>query len=75
VGGECVRRRGSVVTSWGRKEEGGEDRRREWMRRGRKSSWEGEQWLASFYNFHFRDISLSSLNLFLDTLYFCSNYK
>jgi hypothetical protein len=27
--------------------EGGEDRRREWMRMGRKSSWEGEQWICS----------------------------
>jgi hypothetical protein len=33
------------VTGWGKigGERGGEDRRREWMRRGRKSSWEGEQ--------------------------------
>jgi hypothetical protein len=26
---------------------GGEGRGREWMRQGRKSSWEGEQWILS----------------------------
>jgi hypothetical protein len=30
------------VTGWGRVEEGGEDRDKEWIRRGRKSSWGGE---------------------------------
>jgi hypothetical protein len=25
----------------------GEGRRREWMRRSRKSSWEGEQWILA----------------------------
>jgi hypothetical protein len=43
TGGECVGWRGSVVTGWGKIEGRGEDRRREWMRRGRKSSWGGEQ--------------------------------
>jgi hypothetical protein len=27
-------------------EGGGEDIGREWMRRGKKSSWEGEQWIV-----------------------------
>jgi hypothetical protein len=26
---------------------GGEDKEREWMRRGRKSSWVGEQWIVA----------------------------
>jgi hypothetical protein len=33
------------VTSWGRIRWGGEDGK-EWMRRGRKSSWGGEQWIV-----------------------------
>jgi hypothetical protein len=33
-----------VVTSWGRIGMESKDCRREWMGRGRKSSWEGEQW-------------------------------
>jgi hypothetical protein len=36
-----------VVTDWGRIGEGGEDKEREWMRRDRKSSWEGEQWIVT----------------------------
>jgi hypothetical protein len=47
AGGECVGVRGSVVTGWGRTGGGGEGRGREWMRRGRKSSWEGEQWIIA----------------------------
>jgi hypothetical protein len=38
---------GSVVTGWGKIEGRGEDRRREWMRRGRKNSWEGKQWIVA----------------------------
>jgi hypothetical protein len=34
-----------VVTAWGRIEGGGEDKGK-WMRRGRKSSWAGEQWIV-----------------------------
>jgi hypothetical protein len=33
------------VTDWGFSE--AEDRRRAWLRKGRKSSWEGEQWIAA----------------------------
>jgi hypothetical protein len=47
VGSECVGGRGNVVTGWGRIGGGGEDRGREWMRRDRKSSWEGEQWIVA----------------------------
>jgi hypothetical protein len=36
-----------VVTGSGRKRVGGEDRGSEWMRRGRKSSWEGEKWIVA----------------------------
>jgi hypothetical protein len=36
-----------MVTGWGRIGGGGEDRRKEWMRKGRKSSWEGEQWIVA----------------------------
>jgi hypothetical protein len=43
VGGECVGGRGSLVTGWGRIE----DRGREWMRRSRKNSWEGKQWIVA----------------------------
>jgi hypothetical protein len=32
-----------VVTGWGRLEKGGEDRGKELMRRGKKSSWDVEQ--------------------------------
>jgi hypothetical protein len=32
-----------MVADWGRIGEEGEDRGREWMRRGRKSSWAGEK--------------------------------
>jgi hypothetical protein len=47
MGGECVGRRSSVVTDWGRIGGGGEYRGREWMGRGRKSCWEGEQWIIA----------------------------
>jgi hypothetical protein len=40
TGGECLGGRGSVVTGWGRIEEVSEGRGMEWLRRGRKSSWE-----------------------------------
>jgi hypothetical protein len=43
----CVGGRGRVVTSWGRIRGRGEGRGREWMRRGRKNSWEGEQWIVA----------------------------
>jgi hypothetical protein len=33
------------VTGWKRKGGEGDGRGREWMRRGRKSSWEVEQWI------------------------------
>jgi hypothetical protein len=35
------------VTGWGRIRGGVEDRVREWMRRGTKSSLEGEQWFVT----------------------------
>jgi hypothetical protein len=44
--GECIGGKGDLVTGWGeweRKVRAG----REWMRRGRKSSWEGEQWILA----------------------------
>jgi hypothetical protein len=47
VGGEFVGGRGSVVTSWGRVGEEGENLGRVCMRRGRKSSWEGDQWIVA----------------------------
>jgi hypothetical protein len=34
-----------VVTGWGRIGRGSEDGK-EWMRRGRKSSWERKQWIV-----------------------------
>jgi hypothetical protein len=36
-----------VVTGWARIGEGSEDRVREWMRRGRESSSEREQWIVA----------------------------
>jgi hypothetical protein len=39
--GEYVGGKGNVVAGWERMG-GGKDRRREWMRRGRKSSWSRE---------------------------------
>jgi hypothetical protein len=36
-----------VVTGWERVGGEGEDKGRKWMRRGRKSSWEGEQWIIA----------------------------
>jgi hypothetical protein len=38
VGGECVGGMGNVVTSWGRRAQGGKYRGAEWMRRGRQNS-------------------------------------
>jgi hypothetical protein len=38
AGGECEGGRFNVVTGWGKIGGGGEDRGREWMTRGRKSS-------------------------------------
>jgi hypothetical protein len=40
---ECVE---GMVTGWEGIREEEEDRRRNWMRRGRKSSWEREQWIV-----------------------------
>jgi hypothetical protein len=42
AGGECEEGRGSLVTGWGRMGREGVGGG-QWMRRGRKSSWEGEQ--------------------------------
>jgi hypothetical protein len=36
-----------MVNGWGRIRGRGKDRGRKWMRRGRKSSWEGEQWIVA----------------------------
>jgi hypothetical protein len=36
-----------MVTIWGRIGGRGEGRGRDWMRRGRKSSWEGERWTVT----------------------------
>jgi hypothetical protein len=47
VGGEYVGRRGNVVIGWGKKGGGDEDKKREWIRRGRKSSCVGEQWIIA----------------------------
>jgi hypothetical protein len=47
VGVECAGGRGSVVTCWGRIGRVSEYRAREWMGRGKKSSWEGEQWIVA----------------------------
>jgi hypothetical protein len=47
VGRECVRGRSSVVTGWGRIGVGGKEKGKEWIRRDRKSSWEGEQWIVA----------------------------
>jgi hypothetical protein len=44
---ECVGGRGRVVSDWGRIRVGDEVRERERMRRGRKSCWEGEQWIVA----------------------------
>jgi hypothetical protein len=44
AGDECVRGRGSLVTGQGRIGGEGMGRGREWVRRDRKSSWEGEHW-------------------------------
>jgi hypothetical protein len=35
------------VTDWGRGGGGGENRGKEWIRVGRKSSWEEEQWIVT----------------------------
>jgi hypothetical protein len=42
AGGKCVGGRDSVVTGLGRMGEGGQCSGKEWIRMGRKSSWEGE---------------------------------
>jgi hypothetical protein len=42
---EFVEGKGSVVTGWGKMRRGGEGMGKEWMKGGRKSSWEGEQWI------------------------------
>jgi hypothetical protein len=47
TGGKYVGRRFGLMTGWERMEGEGEGRRREWMRRGRKSSWEREQWILA----------------------------
>jgi hypothetical protein len=44
---ECVGERGSLVTGWGRMGAEGEGREREWVRRGRTSGWEVEQWILA----------------------------
>jgi hypothetical protein len=41
------RREGILVTGWWRMEGEGEGRGRECMRRGRKTLWEGEQWILA----------------------------
>jgi hypothetical protein len=46
-GKEYVGGSGSVVTGCGKIERGGEGIGRQWMRRSRKSSWEGEQWIVA----------------------------
>jgi hypothetical protein len=47
VRAEYVGGRGCMVTGWGGIRGGGEDRGRGWMRRGRKSNWEREQWIVA----------------------------
>jgi hypothetical protein len=47
VGGECIGSRSYVATGWGRTGGGGEVSGREWIRRGRKSSLEGEKWVVA----------------------------
>jgi hypothetical protein len=47
AGSKCVGGRGSVVTGWERIGRGGESRGGEWMRRGRKNSWEGLQCIVA----------------------------
>jgi hypothetical protein len=47
IGVECVERRGSLVTCWDRMEGEGVGRGKEWMTRGRKISWTGEQWILA----------------------------
>jgi hypothetical protein len=43
---DCGGGRSSVVTGWGRMGGGGKDTGKEWMRRGRKSIWEGGEWIV-----------------------------
>jgi hypothetical protein len=45
VGGKYVGGRSSVVSDWGTEGEGEDGR--EWMRRGRESGWEVEQWIVA----------------------------
>jgi hypothetical protein len=47
---ECVGRKGSLVTGWGRMVRESEGRGREWVRRCRMSCWEGEQWILAQEN-------------------------
>jgi hypothetical protein len=47
VDGEYVEGRGSLVTGWGRMGGEGMGLEREWVRRGRTSCWEGEQWILA----------------------------
>jgi hypothetical protein len=47
AGDECVGGRCSLVTSWGRVGGAGISRGRARMRRGRRSSWEREQWIVA----------------------------
>jgi hypothetical protein len=47
AGGEYIGGRGSMVTGLGRIGGEGEGRGREWIRRGRISCWEGEQWILA----------------------------
>jgi hypothetical protein len=47
AGGECVEGSGSVVTGWRTVGGEGERRGRKWMRWGRKSRWEGDQWIVA----------------------------
>jgi hypothetical protein len=44
---ECLRGRGSLVKGWGRIGGEGEGRGIEWVRKGRMSCWEGEQWILA----------------------------
>jgi hypothetical protein len=43
----CAEGMGSLVTGWGRVGGEVEGRGRKWVRRGRMSSWEGEQWISA----------------------------
>jgi hypothetical protein len=47
AGDEYVGGRDSLVIGLGRMGREGEGRGRQWVRRGRKSCWEGEQWILA----------------------------